>query len=149
LPKRIENPTSKQLAARIARQKRHAVNPGKHSQAVRRWQRKNPEKVKEIKLRHRKNNPEAVKRSYRKVRLKLKFGITLERFDQMLRSQGFACAICGNGKSGGRGLWHVDHCHQTKRIRGLLCHNCNTALGLFKENPVIIRSAMTYLKKAR
>jgi hypothetical protein len=118
MPKRIENPTPKQIRTRKAGDK------------------------------FVKNNPEAVKRHRRKTMLKVKYAITPAQFDEMLRSQGFACAICGNGKPGGHG-WHVDHCHETKKIRGILCHYCNPALGLFRENIVIHRSAIMYLKKSR
>lgn len=105
-----------------------------------------PERWKEVRRRYKENNPESYKQSNRRSNLKQKFDITPEQFDAMLLSQGFACAICGNGNSGGRGTWHVDHCHATNRIRGLLCQPCNTALGLFRDNPVILKSAIRYLK---
>ncbi len=43
----------------------------------------------------------------------------------------------------------IDHCHSTGAIRGLLCSNCNTAIGLLSDNPEIIRKAADYLEKER
>lgn len=40
---------------------------------------------------------------------------------------------------------HVDHCHKTKRIRGVLCGNCNTAIGKLGENPAVLAAAIAYL----
>ena len=149
MPKLIENPTPKQLKAREINLRWHAKNPGNRDKFAARWQRNNPGKRKKHHKKWRENNPEKYTRMLKNSRLKKSFGITIEQFDEMLRSQGFACAICGNGKPGGVGTFHVDHCHETKKVRGLLCHHCNTALGLFKDNLVILRSAMRYLKKAR
>lgn len=153
MAKRIENPTPEQLKNRERQEKYHTKYPGRGYQSTQRWVLKNPEKVKASRkisrIRYTKNNLEKVRHKDRKVKLK-RYGLSIEQFDEMLRSQAFACAICGNGKAGGRnGTWHVDHCHETKKIRGLLCHHCNTALGLFKDNLIILRSAIIYLKKPR
>jgi hypothetical protein len=66
----------------------------------------------------------------------------------MLRSQGGACAVCGKGP----GSRHardmrlaVDHCHKTGQVRGLLCQTCNRAIGLFADNPILLRRAISYL----
>lgn len=149
MPKRIENPTPEQLRIRKIQERYHTKNPGKRAKFSARWQRNNPGKRKDDRKKWIENNPEQYARMLKNSRLKSTFGITLEQFDEMLRSQGYACAICGNGKAGGQGTFHVDHDHETKKVRGLLCNHCNTALGLFKDNLVILRSAMMYLKKAR
>jgi len=43
----------------------------------------------------------------------------------------------------------IDHCHETKKIRGVLCHNCNTALGLFKDNVKVMQNAIQYLEQSK
>lgn len=98
-----------------------------HNLRVREWQKK---------------NPESVKRSKRKAVLKAQYGISVEDFDSMAASQGFACAIC---KLVPIKTLHVDHCHKTNKIRGLLCSQCNTAIGLLKENAEFLSRAITYL----
>lgn len=68
-------------------------------------------------------------------------------YDSRLTEQGNVCAICGTDKPGGRGQFHADHDHETSKPRGVLCHNCNVALGNFKDNPEILRAAIEYLNK--
>lgn len=74
------------------------------------------------------------------------FGITADERDAMAASQGGKCALCarpdGTGK---RGALHVDHCHKTGRIRGLLCARCNQAIGLLGDDVERIRRAAEYL----
>ena len=78
--------------------------------------------------------------------LRRKYGITLDEYDRMVEDQGGRCAICGSTdpRNGGNML-AVDHDHATGRVRGLLCGTCNTALGKFRDNPEILRSAIRYL----
>jgi hypothetical protein len=73
-------------------------------------------------------------------------GITIEQYNWMLEAQGGMCAICGGAPKENRKL-AVDHDHKTGRIRGLLCHKCNTSLGGFQDSPDILRSAIRYLKR--
>lgn len=74
------------------------------------------------------------------------YGITLEQYDQMVLDQNGCCKICGTDEPGGnRKRFSVDHNHATGKVRGLLCGSCNAALGLFKDNPTIIQSALSYL----
>jgi hypothetical protein len=74
------------------------------------------------------------------AQLKAKYGITDEDYDAMAEAQGYRCAICESDAP-----FVVDHCHQTGRVRGLLCHNCNVGLGHFKDNPQILTAALQYL----
>lgn len=85
------------------------------------------------------------KEAIRKWELRRDFGITLEEYDQMFKNQGGLCAICYKPDSAGKRL-SVDHCHTTRKVRGLLCGNCNRALGLFKDSLDRIRKAIKYLK---
>lgn len=81
------------------------------------------------------------------------YGITIDEYNTLLEEQDNRCAICG-----GEGFLMdndrhkvklvVDHDHNTGVIRGLLCHNCNRAIGLFHDNVNDLESAIKYLKRA-
>ena len=94
------------------------------------------------------NHDERKKQLRQKVR-KLYYGITEEDFQEMLKSQSYKCAICETDTPGGKGGWHVDHCHITGKVRGLLCHCCNTGLGLFKDNENLLLKARDYLHESK
>lgn len=76
-----------------------------------------------------------------------KYGISPERYAEMLAEQGDRCAICGTDTPAGKGGWHTDHDHATNRVRGLLCHHCNLLLGHAKDDPAILRAAVDYLMR--
>lgn len=75
-----------------------------------------------------------------------KFGVTVEWLEETLLAQGGVCAICQRPCVSGRAL-AVDHNHQTGAIRGLLCANCNRALGLLQDSTSVVMSALLYLQK--
>lgn len=81
----------------------------------------------------------------RKVNLK-KYGLSLEQYDEIFEVQDGVCAICGGINKDGRRLM-VDHNHSDNRVRGLLCSNCNTALGLLGDSVEIFLSAAMYLER--
>lgn len=85
-----------------------------------------------------------VDRTYRAVLLRKTYGMSLEDYDDLLRSQGGRCAICRKAPSPTKML-AVDHNHRTGVIRGLLCHLCNTGLGVFRESPDLMQRALDYL----
>jgi hypothetical protein len=71
---------------------------------------------------------------WRKASLKRNFGLTPQEFDAMLISQDGVCACCGCESPGGKhDQWHVDHCHATGRVRGLLCFRCNVGIGVYEK----------------
>jgi tRNA G26 N,N-dimethylase Trm1 len=80
--------------------------------------------------------------------LKRNFGITQDNYDSILISQENKCKICGIPQTLLSKPLYVDHCHNTKQIRGLLCRNCNTGLGLFKDNSDILQMAARYLNQS-
>ncbi len=89
---------------------------------------------------------------YRNKHLKSTFGITLEEYNLMHKSQGGKCKLCRrketkviNAKNGKPHNLAVDHCHKTNKIRGLLCAACNTAIGHFQDNPELLRRTADYL----
>jgi hypothetical protein len=73
------------------------------------------------------------------------YGLSVEEFNAMIVAQNGRCAICLEVPTG-RGF-HVDHCHLTGKIRGLLCRGCNLALGHMKDDPRRLQKAATYLYK--
>ncbi len=73
-----------------------------------------------------------------------KHGLTLDEYHAMWESQGERCKLCSKVMAKG----HIDHNHRTKRVRGLLCFNCNAGLGLFRDNPGVLRKAAAYVEIA-
>ena len=91
-----------------------------------------------------KRNSSSVRSQY----LKRNYGLTFEEFDLMLTHQDNSCAICKGTKTYGRHKrFTVDHDHSTGKIRGLLCHRCNTALGLIGDDIHTLKSMIKYLEK--
>lgn len=79
------------------------------------------------------------------------YGITERDYRVMLEEQNHKCYLCGSegfliGKNNHSEKLAVDHCHATGKVRKLLCHNCNRALGLMKDNPVLLRLAADYVE---
>ncbi|MEW2811425.1 endonuclease VII domain-containing protein [Streptomyces massasporeus] len=77
----------------------------------------------------------------RQGHLKRQYGITEAERDGLIASQGGVCCICLSALPE-----HVDHCHKTGRVRGVLCFSCNAALGQFKDRPDAIRRAAAYVE---
>jgi hypothetical protein len=85
----------------------------------------------------------------REFRLKSDYGLTLDSFATLLCNQGSCCSICQTSKPGGMGDWHVDHDHTDGLVRGILCSNCNTAIGKFNDNIKNLEAAIHYLQHAK
>lgn len=81
----------------------------------------------------------------RNSNLKFEYGITLADFEEMKKNQNNQCKICHKVFVNSVDTC-VDHCHTTKKVRGLLCNHCNRALGLFKESLQSLENAIQYLK---
>lgn len=94
-------------------------------------------------------NPDEVKLSAKKRMLKHRYSLGYDKYIQMYENQNGECLICGTKQDlgGSTGLM-IDHCHITNKVRGLLCRNCNSGLGLFKENSEILLKAFNYLNKS-
>lgn len=108
------------------------------------WYEKNKESQK-AKCRERYHSGDKIRHAENVWRNKLirEFGITQEQYELMLSEQSGVCKICG--QTDNRRL-AVDHCHDTGRVRGLLCRHCNTAIGLFGDDPSLLRKAADYLE---
>lgn len=97
-----------------------------------------------INNRWRENNPEEMMQSQRRTRRKREYGVSREDYDHMLVEQNNKCAICFSPVGYEAA---VDHNHETDKVRGLLCRNCNVGLGMFKDNIEFLKNAIAYLTK--
>ena len=97
-----------------------------------------------VEYRANRNSTRESLRYHKNYKLKTRYGITIDCFDTLLEKQEGLCAICRTDNWGKRGPV-VDHHHATHVIRALLCHGCNTALGLLKEDPEVLKRAATYI----
>jgi len=86
------------------------------------------------------------KLKWRESQLKIKYNLTIDDWNLMYEEQDYLCAICKTDEPKGNGLFHVDHCHSSGKVRGLLCHHCNVALGSFKDDIEVLERAIRYLK---
>lgn len=97
----------------------------------------------------RKRNPD----KYKDKMLKRSYGIDLDEYNEMLEQQGHVCAICKceetalNPNTGNPRDMAVDHCHRSGKVRGVLCTACNTAIGLLKDDKLVVYMAYGYLEK--
>ncbi len=82
------------------------------------------------------------KSNARKLHLKTKYQITIDDFEAMQAAQNGACAICLRLSE----ALNVDHCHKTGAVRGLLCWDCNTSIGKFRDDPEKLERAAKYLR---
>lgn len=98
----------------------------KHKQASKLWTEKNKDRVEN-------------------TRLLRKFNITLKDYNKMFEGQQGCCAICKKHQLEFKTKLHVDHCHITGKVRGLLCYNCNRALGLFQDDLTVLKESVNYL----
>jgi hypothetical protein len=74
-----------------------------------------------------------------------RYGLTPVEYDALLSAQNGVCGICGGPQTGKN--WHVDHDHETGKVRGILCNGCNCALGNMRDDPKLLRAAADYLEK--
>lgn len=79
---------------------------------------------------------------HREQKLKRNYNLTESDYNRILARQKGKCGICENYRK-----LVVDHCHKTGKVRGLLCSNCNSGIGLLGENPTFIRAAAAYVAR--
>ena len=78
------------------------------------------------------------------------YGISEAEYEKQLAKQKGKCAICGKEfdfKNKNKDTIHIDHCHTTGQLRGLLCGECNKGIGFFHDNPELLLAAIKYIKK--
>jgi hypothetical protein len=132
-----DRPLSKRERNRIAQRKYYAKNRALIIQKSQLYTKKNPEiqKASDRKMRWERN-------------LKCTYGIVNADYLSMFESQGGCCAICLIHQSSFKRKLCVDHDHSTGKVRGLLCHSCNSALGLARDDVNILRAAISYLERS-
>lgn len=100
-------------------------------------------------------NPEKTARFKKISALKRQYGLSIEQFEAMLAAQGSVCKICGkpetlvNRRSGKVQSLAVDHDKHTKKVRGLLCSQCNQGIGYLYHDVKIFESAVIYLRESQ
>lgn len=107
-------------------------NRDKHNQNLRDW---------------RKNNREKDRAYSRKAKIKSKYNLSIESYNNMLAQQNHSCAICGISQDDLKVNLFIDHNHNTGKVRQLLCNKCNSLLGYSLEREDILLKAIEYLRK--
>ncbi len=111
-------------------------NPEKTKVYAKTWRARNPQGQAESNKRWNEKNPEIRKEHSRAFRL------TEDQYHSLCENQDFKCKICGEVKK-----LFIDHCHATNKLRGLLCQQCNSGLGFFKDKPQFMITAAEYVAK--
>lgn len=75
-------------------------------------------------------------------RLKTRYNLTPEDVLELLNQQANRCAICSKQLES----YHIDHCHKSNRVRGILCSSCNLGLGMFRDDVDVLKVATKYLE---
>lgn len=125
-----------------------------HKEELSAYKKEHRDEIRERNRRYREKNRDKVRayqKLYRKSRsgfnrnyqLRYHYGISVDDYEKLFIEQDGCCAICGK-----RTKLDVDHCHKSGRIRGLLCRQCNHALGLLYDNPELFKIAIEYLNES-
>jgi len=136
----------------VSARKWQKANPDKRRASIARWQKANPDKVRAADVRWQKANPDkrratvarwkkANPEKAKKYQIQYDYGLTDEQHNRLLLQQNNKCAICKKET-----VLQVDHCHESKKVRGLLCQSCNLGLGHFKDNIDNLMLSVEYLK---
>lgn len=136
-------------AARARSRRYYQKHKAKHRARVESWATRNPRAVKEKAKRYRERWAGRQQTRFRRWWLR-RFGLTLAEWQQLFDSQGGRCALCHKrfADKANRRL-HIDHDHKTGKLRALLCSACNCGLGMFRDNPALLRRAAGYLEAHR
>ncbi len=105
----------------------------------------NPEKARAVDRKRLLNDPSLRKKRVAQVRF-YKTGCTPEMYSNLLMLQDNKCGICSRHSSEFTRSLAADHCHKTGKVRGLLCHLCNTSLGMLNDDIERLKSMITYLE---
>ena len=111
------------------------------------WKSNNKTRIRDQAKARRWRNVEKSRENERKKSVKAKHGITFEEKELMFYKQGRVCAVCSSPTPGTIKGWHIDHCHKTEKIRGILCHPCNATLGNAKDSIGRLQKLIEYLRK--
>lgn len=135
---RKKNPEKVRAKARL----RYAKKKEIILKQVKKYQDNNKDKIKvRKKAKYYSHSPEVRKDNA----LKTNYGISLRDYQEMYLRNNGQCWICNSFQP----VLHVDHCHDTKKVRGVLCQKCNQGIGLFNENIETMNAAIEYLGKSK
>lgn len=124
-----------------AQQREHYYANSEEKKAYsRKWSKKNKKKRKVYRDTHKDKMKDMI--------LKKLYGVSIDTYNDMFQKQEGRCAICERHQSEFRRALCVDHDHKTEEIRGLLCLNCNRALGIFRDSIKRLNNAIKYLQGA-
>jgi hypothetical protein len=153
-PLRNGKPDTWCLACRkIYQQKSWAKRREHHSEWRKNWYKNNrQEHLNKCRERYQKRDKAELRFKGWKNKLKSLFNMTVEEYQMILEEQNNVCAICGEPekikKSDETQRLSVDHDHKTGKVRGLLCHACNTGLGKFKDSTELMQKAIAYIQSS-
>lgn len=91
-------------------------------------------------------NNEVYQTKIKENNYKRNYNLTLETRNKLLEQQGGCCKICDKNLNINKKSTHIDHCHKTGEVRGILCNNCNTTLGKVNEDIVILKKMIEYIE---
>lgn len=146
---RAANPDRANELARASQKKWRAANPEKHRAWAKEWKRKNYSRYIANHTAWRKSNRDHVNAYRRAQHYKQTYGMTIEERDKMLAAQGGVCAASGCNNPGNKAGWVIDHCHDTGRIRGILCQPCNLSIGFAQESAEKLRRLAMYIEASQ
>ena len=149
-----------QPCAKEASRKWYIENPDEVREYSKKYRAENADKVRESNKKYYIKNADKIRASslkyyfenadkFRDYSLRKKYGIGHEEYLELLEKQGGKCKVCGSTETDKNNKhFSVDHCHDTKKVRGLLCNKCNRGIGLLKDNPDLLRTAAKYIEEA-
>lgn len=115
------------------------------------WRKNNPDKIKKYRESYSLKHPYKIEEKNFRTKIYLRgIVLSMNEFNRLLEKQNRVCAICSKvesqqTKKGTIRALSIDHCHKTKKVRGLLCKKCNSGIGFFQDNPILIKKAYKYL----
>lgn len=109
------------------------------------WRAANREKMQAYRRKHHKRHKDKINAETRNRYYMRVFGLTAIQYDAKIASANGVCEICHKGLD----KPVLDHNHETGQVRGVLCGNCNTGIGMLGDSPDILASAITYLRRFR
>ena len=125
--------------AKARRKELYYLNKERDNQYSKEYYRKNKEQIQQ------RNGTDSAQRKRFTKHILDRYNMTLDQWNTLLIEQNGRCSICFNTMQNP----HVDHCHDTGNIRGLLCSSCNRGLGYFGDNPETLKIALAYLRGLR
>lgn len=139
---------AKRLAKRQSLYKWREQNREHYLAYNRKWVKENPDKAKASRKRAYERAKSSIREKSRNHHRKKKYGLSPEQYNAMFDAQNKTCAICKSSEPFSKFGWHVDHCHVSGAVRGILCNRCNTSMGMAGDSIERLRAMIDYLRNA-